>query len=76
MVNDTDLLLVIGLALMVLIVPSMVSAWSDGRAPRVSAITFLIAGGMIAYSLTQAPGGGYHLQDIPEVITSVIGRFI
>ena len=40
---DTDLILVIGLALAVLSIPSVVSAFSDGRAPRASA--WRIAGG-------------------------------
>lgn len=42
---DSDLALVIGLVLAALTVPSILSALSDRRAPRASAITILIAGG-------------------------------
>ena len=42
---DSDLALVIGLVLAALTIPSILSAVSDKRAPRASAITVLIAGG-------------------------------
>ena len=44
---DTDMALILGLVLAAFSVPSMVSAYSDGRAPRASALTILIAGGLI-----------------------------
>ena len=70
MIADPDLWLVIGLVLAVLTVPSLVSAWSEGDPPRASAITVLIAGGMM-----NAPGGSYSFSDLPQVITRVIGRY-
>ena len=75
MFADPDLWLVIGTAVAVLTVPSLVSAWSNGDPPRASAITILIAGGMIVYALTNAPGGGYNFADLPSVFTRVIGRY-
>ena len=48
MLSDPDLWFVIGIALAILCIPSLFSAWTDGRAPRASAITVLIASGMIA----------------------------
>lgn len=75
MIADPDLWLVIGLVLAVLTVPSLVSAWSEGDPPRASAITVLIAGGMVAYAMMNAPGGSYSFSDLPQVITRVIGRY-
>jgi len=51
---DPDLLLVVG----VLAVPSILSAFSEGRAPRAASITVLIAGVLVVVAL-QTKGGGY-----------------
>ncbi len=71
---DTDLALVLGLALAALAIPSVVSAFTDSRAPRASAITVLIAGGLILYAI-QAHPGGYAFADIPDAILHVIARY-
>lgn len=72
---DTDLALVIGVALGVLSIPSVLSAMSDRRAPRASAITILIGGGLILYAVITHPGG-YTFEQIPTVFTNVIGRYL
>lgn len=74
MVADPDLWLLIGIALAVLTVPSLVSAWSEGDPPRASAITVLIAGGMIAYALMSKPSG-YSFSELPDVVTRVVDRY-
>ncbi|MBQ0805797.1 MULTISPECIES: hypothetical protein [unclassified Sulfitobacter] len=71
---DSDLALVLGLALAALSVPSIVSAFSDSRAPRASVLTVLIAGGLIVYAIRSHPGG-YALEDIPDAILHVIARY-
>ncbi|WP_339760809.1 hypothetical protein [uncultured Sulfitobacter sp.] len=71
---DTDLALVLGLALAVLSIPSMVSAFADSRAPRVSVVTLVIAVGLIAYALISHPEG-YGPSDIPDAIVHVIARY-
>jgi len=71
---DSDLILVIGLALAFLSIPSALSAFSDGRVPRVSALTIVIAGAMIIYAFRSHPEG-YTLQDIPMAITHVIAGY-
>lgn len=71
---DSDLALVLGLVLALLAVPSMVSAFSDRRAPRASAIALAIAGGLIVYAAAVHPGG-YSLADVPRVFFEVLGRF-
>ncbi|KIN74056.1 hypothetical protein [Sulfitobacter guttiformis] len=72
---DSDLALVIGLVIAVLSIPSILSALSDRRAPRASAITVLIAGGLILFAIQGKPGG-YRLEQLPDVFVSVIARFV
>ncbi|MEQ6202020.1 hypothetical protein ABMC88_03100 [Sulfitobacter sp. HNIBRBA2951] len=72
---DTDLALVIGLIVAAFSIPSILSAISDRRAPRASAITVLIAGGLIVFAIQGKPGG-YQLAQIPDVFVNVIARFM
>jgi len=72
---DTDLSLAIGLLIMALSVPSILAAVADGRAPRASAVTILIGGGLILYAI-QAHPGGYKLADVPDVFMGVVARFL
>jgi len=70
-----DLLLVLGIVIAGFSVPSILSALADGRAPRASAITILIAGGLILYAIQSQPGG-YTLQEIPNVFVRVAAKFV
>ncbi|MEM6479208.1 MAG: hypothetical protein AAF841_01870 [Pseudomonadota bacterium] len=72
---DPDLWFCLGVVLAILSIPSLLSAWSDGRTPRASAITVLLAGGMIALAMISKPSG-YELAEIPNVFAEVIGRYI
>ncbi|MDO6731529.1 hypothetical protein Q4577_15955 [Marinovum sp. 2_MG-2023] len=72
---DTDLALVIGSFIAILAVPSIISALSDGRAPRAAAIAVLVGGGLIVFAITGNPGG-YTVDQLPEVFYRVVGRFI
>ncbi|MCF6232581.1 MAG: hypothetical protein L3J36_05715 [Rhodobacteraceae bacterium] len=72
---DTDLALILGLVISGFSIPSIISAMSDGRSPRVSMITILLAGGLILYALMTHPGG-YSINQIPDVFFGVIGRFL
>ncbi|AXI43811.1 hypothetical protein C1J02_19200 [Sulfitobacter sp. SK011] len=72
---DHDLALVIGIVLGVLSVPSVLSAFSDRRAPRASAITILIAGSLIVYAAQNKPNG-ISLDQIPDIFVNVIGRYL
>lgn len=67
---DPDLALVTGLLLGWLAIPSMVSAFSDSRPPRASAVLFVIGGGLAIYAL-QAHPDGYGWADIPEAFVRV-----
>ncbi len=72
---DTDLFLVIGLFLGVLTIPSMLSAFTEGRAPRAASIILLISGVLIATALIQKPTG-YTFAEIPNVVVKVIARYL
>ncbi len=72
---DTDLTLVLGLIIGGFSIPSIISAMSDGRSPRVSMIIILLAGGLILYALMTHPDG-YSFSQIPDVFFGVIGRFL
>ena len=72
---DPDLIFIIGLVLGVLSIPSMLSAYSEGRSPRGAAIVILIAGGLITLGISQKPGG-YSVNDVPDVFASVVSRYI
>ncbi|MEH7829576.1 hypothetical protein [Gemmobacter denitrificans] len=71
---NSDLYLVIGITLVILAIPSMFSAFVDGRAPRAAAIILLIGGGLMVTGFSMKPGG-YEVQDIPNAFFRVIGRF-
>ena len=72
---DTDLALIIGLILGALSIPSILSAFSDKRAPRASALTILIAGGLILYAMQMKPGG-YQISDVPDVFVSIVAKYM
>jgi hypothetical protein len=72
---DPDLALVLGVILGALSIPSILSALSDKRAPRASAITILIAGGLILYAGQNMPGG-LQLDQLPDKFVSVVARYM
>lgn len=72
---DPDLALVLGIVVGALSIPSILSALSDRRAPRASALTILIAGGLILYASNQMPGG-IALDQIPDKFVSVVARYM
>jgi hypothetical protein len=72
---DTDLALVVGIVLGALSIPSILSALTDRRAPRASALTIMIGGGLILYAV-QTKAGGYTFEQIPTIFTNVIARYI
>ncbi len=72
---DTDLMLVVGLFICALAIPSLLSAFAESRPPRSGAIMVLIGGVLLATALTQKPSG-YTFAEVPNVVFKVIGRFI
>ncbi len=72
---NTDLMLVIGLVLVVFSVPSIISALSDGRAPRVAAVVLIAAGSLVLYAIQQHPGD-FRLEEIPNAFIRVVASII
>lgn len=70
----TDLALTVGILLLVLSVPSLLSAWVESRTPRLGMIMIIGAGALIVYALTSHPGG-YAFTDVPSVMVNVIAGF-
>jgi formate-dependent nitrite reductase membrane component NrfD len=74
METNADLLLTIGIVLLVLSVPSLLSAWAESRAPRMGALMAITSLGMIVAALLYNPGG-YAFNQIPGVMVRVVGGF-
>lgn len=72
---DSDLYLTIGVILGALSIPSLLSAYSEGRPPRAGSVLVLAAGALVAAALWNKPDG-YAVEDIPQAIFRVIGRFV
>ena len=71
---DSDLFLVIGIVLGAFAIPALLSAFSEGRAPRVGAILVMMSCGLIAVAVLNKPTG-YKLNEIPDVFVEVIGKY-
>lgn len=72
---SADYALVFGIILGGFSLIGILSAISDRRGPRASALTILIAGGLILYALQTQPGG-YSLQDVPSAFVRVVGELL
>jgi hypothetical protein len=72
---DTDLILTLGIVLLVLTLPSLLSAWVEGRAPRIGAIMLVASLGLIIAAVAYNPAG-YAINDIPGVMVGVVARML
>ncbi len=72
---DADFILVVGLTLALFSIPSIMSAFSDNRAPRVAAIVLIVGGALSVYAIINKPGG-YTLAEIPDIFVQVVGRYV
>ncbi len=70
---DTDLVLTIGIVLLALSVPSLLSAWVEQRVPRMGAIMVIASAAMIVSALMYKPGG-YSFGEVPTVMLGVFAR--
>ncbi|SFE62221.1 hypothetical protein [Roseivivax sediminis] len=70
-----DLSLTLGLILAVFAIPSIVSAFSDARSPRVSALVLVVSGALVAHAM-RVKEGGYTLREVPDTMIRVIATFI
>lgn len=72
---DSDPLLILGLAVAALTIPTAVSAYADRRPPRLALGLLAIGAGLVAIAEASHPGG-YRLGDIPVVFLNVVGRVV
>ena len=72
---DPDLLLIVCIILAVFSVPSILSAVSEGRAPRVAALSVVAGGALILWAINSNPGG-YSFGDIPDIFVRVVARYL
>ncbi len=75
MVLSPDFLFVLGLVFGVLALPSLISAFSEGRPPRLAALMFIFCGVLLVAAISQKPGG-YSFDEIPGVVLRVVGDLI
>ncbi|MCR8724282.1 hypothetical protein [Frigidibacter sp. ROC022] len=71
---DNDLALVLGVVIFAFAIPAVISAFTDGRSPRVATLCFMIGGSFIAYAVSHNPGG-YGFSDVPDAFARVVGRY-
>jgi hypothetical protein len=72
---DTDLVLTMGIVLLALSLPSLLSAWVDGRLSRLGTVMILVASGMIGWAVYAQPKG-YEFTEIPMVMLGVLSRLV
>ena len=71
---DSDLALCVGIVIFAFAIPSVISAFSESRTPRMAMIFAVVGGAFIAYALSRAPAQ-FAINDVPDVFARVIGRF-
>ncbi len=72
---DLDLIFVIGVVLVAFAIPSLVSAFSDRRWPRLAVLMAVVGGGAVAYAMQENPGA-YSFATLDDVVVSVVGGFV
>jgi hypothetical protein len=72
---DSDLSLVVGIMLVIITIPSLLSAWTEGRPPRVGALLSLAGLALVALALMDHPGR-YTFDNLPSVFGRVFARYV
>jgi hypothetical protein len=72
---DADLVLLIGMVLMILSVPSLLAAWAESTTPRWSVAVLVIGMGLVATAVVVKPSG-YSIVEIPGLMLDVVMRYI
>lgn len=72
---NNDQILVIGIIVFALSLPSILAAYSESRAPRAGAILLLVGGVLVVVALVRQPTG-YTFSEIPTVFARVIGGLL
>jgi len=72
---DPDMAMALGSVLVVLSVPALLSALSEGRAPHAGGFVLVVAAGLILWAIASSPEGD-SLTGLPAVMLQVLARFI
>lgn len=72
---DTDLILTVGIVLLALSLPTLLSAWVEGHLSRVGTLMIFVASGMIGWAVYTQPKG-YEFTEIPMIMLGVAARLI
>ncbi len=72
---DAELLLVLGVAIGILSVPAVISAFSSGRPPRGAVIAAVVGGGLILFATLIKPGG-FRADELPQIVARVVQRYM
>lgn len=72
---DSDSMLVAGIILVLMTLPALLSAYTEGRLPRIAALLLMTGSLLIVIALKQKPSG-YDFAQIPGVFERVFARLI
>lgn len=72
---NSDVFLVVGIAVAAFSVPSIISAFSEARPPRVAAISIVVGGALIVAAVMTRPGG-YRFDEVPAAFVRVMDRVV
>lgn len=75
MAAQGELMVVIGLVFAVISLPSLISAWSDGRRKTGPLMTLALGIGLFFLGSSQIQGG-VGLEDIDDIVFRVAGRLL
>lgn len=72
---DTDLILVTGLAVLMLSIPSALAAFAERRTPWTGLVVVIIGAGIFGYGWHNHPEG-MSFAEVPHVIIRVLARVL
>ncbi|PHQ94507.1 MAG: hypothetical protein COB40_12045 [Marinosulfonomonas sp.] len=72
---NNDIILVFGVIIGVLAIPSLISAFSAGRSPRAATVLFMVGGAMVSWVIIQQPNT-YSVENFPDVFVKVVAKII
>ena len=70
-----DVMLLLGLLLVVLALPSLVAAWGDRRLPWLAAGLAVLGAGLAGWAWAASPAG-YAPADVPRIAVRLLGALI
>ncbi|SPF77681.1 hypothetical protein [Pseudoprimorskyibacter insulae] len=72
---NSDTAILLGLFLLILAIPAIISAMSERRAPRVAALVLIGGGALVVYAF-RSKEGGYTAEELPMVLYTMIGKLM